>query len=123
MQNQGVCERILRAARNHDENASIAAVCRRDSDTLVNIDARPAASMELLQRLRAALPLATVYSVENVLDGGVLTQILLPNSLAQRQIATELAHRTVAQQILRSLLRLLIFAFFLSCVFKLVWGV
>jgi hypothetical protein len=93
-----VCEQLLKTVHAVDNHARISAVARREDDesTLVRLRLSSrltdAAKLTVTSALNAVWPLASVSLVENVVDGTVETQVLLPSASHQNELARERVH-------------------------------
>ena len=93
-----VCDQLLKTVHTVDGNARISAVARREDDesTLVRLRLSSrltdAAKLTVTSALNAVWPLASVSLVENVVDGTVETQVLLPSASYQNELARERVH-------------------------------
>jgi hypothetical protein len=79
---QGVAKRVLDACRREDTEASITYVGVDETGrTRVRVQSSISSSVETLQRtLRKAMPFATVRASENVLDGTLHAELIVPTS-------------------------------------------
>ena len=118
---EGVCERILSAARRLDAAAKITSVSRRDADDgiLVRLAAQQDKTAALTTALRAAWPLASVSTVENLVNGHTEAQVLLPSEAEQKEIAKSLAERSPLQRPLRLIANVLVVLLAAACMHKL----
>jgi len=118
---EGVCERILSSAKRFDAAAKITSVSRRDVDDgiLVRLAAQKDKTLALTKALRAAWPLASVSTVENLVNGHTEAQVLLPSEAEQREIAKSLAERSPLQRPLRMAANVLMVLLAIACAFKL----
>jgi len=119
---EGVCERILSAAKRLDAAAKITSVSRRDADDgiLVRLAAQQDKTAALTTALRAAWPLASVSTVENLVNGHTEAQVLLPSEAEQQEIAKSLAERSPLQRPLRLVANVLMALLAIACAYKLV---
>ena len=93
--------RVLTKARSVDSNVKLSSISEIDetSNTLMRLrtsvegddSSRNATAKRLAEVLRCAWPLATVGVVENVLDGGLETTILLERATVSAERAREIA--------------------------------
>ena len=120
---EGVCERILNAARRLDAAAKITSVSRRDADDgiLVRLAAHKDKTLALTNALRAAWPLASVSTVENLVNGHTEAQVLLPSEAEQQEIAKSLAERSPLQRPLRLVANVLMVLLAIACALKLAY--
>lgn len=118
---EGVCERILNAARRLDGGAKITSVSRRDADDgiLVRLAAQQDKTAALTTALRAAWPLASVSTVENLVNGHTEAQVLLPSEAEQQEIAKSLAERSPLQRPLRLAANVLVVLLAIACTLRL----
>ena len=118
---EGVCERILSAAKRLDAAAKITSVSRRDADDgiLVRLAAHEDKTLALTRALRAAWPLASVSTVENLVNGHTEAQVLLPSEAEQQEIAKSLAERSPLQRPLRLAANVLMVLLAIACALKL----
>lgn len=118
---EGVCERILNAARRLDAAAKITSVSRRDADDgiLVRLAAQQDKTAALTTALRNAWPLASVSTVENLVNGHTEAQVLLPSEAEQREIAKSLAERSPLQRPLRLAANVLVVLLAIACTLRL----
>ena len=118
---EGVCERILSAAKRFDAAAKITSVSRRDADDgiLVRLAAQEDKTQALTKALRAAWPLASVSTVENLVNGHTEAQVLLPSEAEQQEIAKSLAHHSPLQRPLRLVANVLMVLLAIACALKL----
>ena len=116
----GLYHRILAKAQEFDANARISKVSRRDTDdgVLVRLSAEEGQAASLAQALRRCLPLASVSTVENRLNGRTEAQVLLPDEAEQVQIAKSLAMQGVWQHPLRLAANLLMVVLGVVCVYQ-----
>ena len=93
-----MCDQLLRTVHTVDNHARISAVARREDDesTLVRLRLSSrltdAAKLTVTSALNAVWPLASVSLVENVVDGTVETQVLLPSASDQNELARSRVH-------------------------------
>jgi hypothetical protein len=122
MATEGVCDHILSSARQFDAAAKITSVSRRDADDgiLVRLAAQKDKTIALTKALRAAWPLASVSTVENLVNGHTEAQVLLPSESEQQEIAKSLAHNAPLQRPLRLLANALMVLLAIACALKLV---
>lgn len=119
---EGVCEHILSSAKQFDAAAKITSVSRRDVDDgiLVRLAAHKDKTAALTKALRAAWPLASVSTVENLVNGHTEAQVLLPSEPEQQEIAKSLALNAPLQRPLRLAANVLMALLAIACVLKLV---
>jgi|SaaInlV_125m_DNA_1040241.scaffolds.fasta_scaffold16010_3 hypothetical protein len=113
-------QRILSKAREFDSNVRISKVSRTDANdgVLLRLCPQEGETAGLVQALRRCLPLASVGTVENRLNGRTEAQILLPNDHEQVRIAKSLAMHGAWQYPLRMVANLLIAVLGLVCVYQ-----
>jgi len=118
---EGVCERILSAARRLDDTTKITSVSRRDADDgiLVRLAAQQDKTAALTTALRNAWPLASVSTVENLVNGHTEAQMLLPSEAEQKEIAKSLAERSPLQRPLRLVANVLVVLLAIACTLRL----
>ena len=118
---ESVCERILSSAKRFDAAAKITSVSRRDVDDgiLVRLAAQKDKTLALTKALREAWPLASVSTVENLVNGHTEAQVLLPSEAEQQEIAKSLAERSPLQRPLRLAANTLLALLAVACAFKL----
>ena len=116
-----MCENILSAAKRLDAAAKITSVSRRDADDgiLVRLAAQQDKTLALAKALRAAWPLASVSTVENLVNGYTEAQVLLPSEAEQQEIAKSLAGRSSLQRPLRLVANVLVALLVLACAHRL----
>ena len=116
-----MCERILSSAKRFDAAAKITSVSRRDVDDgiLVRLAAHKDKTLALTKALRDAWPLASVSTVENLVNGNTEAQVLLPSEAEQQEIAKSLAERSPLQRPLRLAANGLMVLLAIACAFKL----
>jgi len=119
---EGVCEHILSSAKQFDAAAKITSVSRRDADDgiLVRLAAHKDKTAALTKALRAAWPLASVSTVENLVNGHTEAQVLLPSEPEQQEIAKSLALNAPLQRPLRLAANVLMVLLAIACALKLV---
>lgn len=119
---EGVCEHILSSAKQFDAAAKITSVSRRDADDgiLVRLAAHKDKTVALTKALRAAWPLASVSTVENLVNGHTEAQVLLPSEPEQQEIAKSLALNAPLQRPLRLAANVLMALLAIACALKLV---
>ena len=119
---EGVCEHILSSAKQFDAAAKITSVSRRDVDDgiLVRLAAHKDKTAALTKALRAAWPLASVSTVENLVNGHTEAQVLLPSEPEQQEIAKSLALNAPLQRPLRLAANVLMALLAIACALKLV---
>jgi hypothetical protein len=119
---EGVCEHILSSAKQFDAAAKITSVSRRDADDgiLVRLAAHKDKTAALTKALRAAWPLASVSTVENLVNGHTEAQVLLPSEPEQQEIAKSLALNAPLQRPLRLAANVLMALLAIACALKLV---
>ena len=119
---EGVCEHILSSAKQFDAAAKITSVSRRDADDgiLVRLAAHKDKTVALTKALRAAWPLASVSTVENLVNGHTEAQVLLPSEPEQQEIAKSLALNAPLQRPLRLAANVLVALLAIACALKLV---
>lgn len=112
-----LCDRVLKTAREVDGEASISTVSKWDVDNATLVRVRSGLSsaqpLALLRALKASFPLATVSSTENLVNGHVEAQILLPSHHEQCDIARELASQLPKIVMMRRVFHLLVGLFVL----------
>lgn len=84
---------VLRLCRENDAEASVASVLR-DSSAHTVIRLRPTGgrtALSLLSTLRQVLPLAQTRVIENVLDGTLETEVVVPTKKDEHRAARSLA--------------------------------
>lgn len=110
---QKLCSCVLNAVRDIDADASISTVSKWDHDdsTMVRVRSGVSAPLALLKALRDQFPLATVSTVENLIDGSTQAQILIPSKNEQFYIARSMATQNRRNLWLKMLTRLLLFVF------------
>ena len=108
---EGVASRVLEACRKNDPESRITYVGRDETGrTVVRIRAGPQSSVVNLQRvLSKHMPYAIVRTSEDVLDGTVQVQVVVPTiddewALAKRQVQRQLVHRVLQATSLASAL-------------------
>lgn len=89
---EGVAQRVLDACRRDDSDARITYVGRDETGrTRVRVHAGGGASVQTLQRrLQLLMPFAKVRTSEDVLDGSVQVEIVVPTAEDERRSAWEL---------------------------------
>jgi len=92
---EGVAQRVLDACRRDDPDACITFVGRdEDGRTRVRIRSGGGASVQTLQRgLQRLMPYARVRTSEDVLDGSVQVEIVVPTVCDERREAWDLEAR------------------------------
>lgn len=108
---EGVAQRVLDACRRDDPDARITFVGRdEDGRTRVRIRAGNGASVQTLQRgLQRLMPYARVRTSEDILDGSVQVEIVVPTEEDERGKAWEIeAQRPVYRVLLTGSLSLLL---------------
>ena len=113
-----IAQGILDACRGLDDGARIAYVGVDDQNrTTVRLRAGAASSVTALQRvLRGTFPLARVATSENVLDGTVQAQIVVPSADDEWRLAYAATRERRVLQLLQ------LAAGTLACVALLAWG-
>lgn len=116
----GAYQRILSKAREFDSSVRISKVSRTDANggVLVRLCSQESETIGLVQALRRCLPLASVGTVENRLNGRTETQVLLPDDGEQMRIAKSLAMHGAWQHPLRLVANLLIAVLGIACVYQ-----
>lgn len=89
---EGVAQRVLDACRRDDPDARITYVGRdEDGRTRVRVHSGGGASVQTLQRsLQRLMPYAKIRTSEDVLDGSVQVEIIVPTSEDERRHAWEM---------------------------------
>ena len=116
----GSYRRILAKAQEFDTNVRVSKVSRRDEDdsVLLRLCSQEGQTAGLVQALRSCLPLASVSTVENLLNGRTEAQILLPSEKEQQQLAKSLAMHGAWQHPLRLAANVLIAVLGVVCVYQ-----
>lgn len=116
----GAYQRILSKAREFDSSVRISKVSRTDANggVLVRLCSQESETIGLVQALRRCLPLASVCTVENRLNGRTEAQVLLPDDGEQMRIAKSLAMHGAWQHPLRLVANLLIAVLGIACVYQ-----
>lgn len=111
---EGVAQRVLDACRRDDADARITYVGRNeDGRTRVRVHSGGGASVQTLQRsLQRLMPYAKIRTSEDVLDGSVQVEIIVPTAEDEWCHAWELeALKPLPRALLSSSLSLLLVAF------------
>ena len=101
---QGVAKRVLDACRHEDTEARITYVgVDEDGRTRVRVQSSRASSVETMQRmLRKAMPFAIVRASEDVLDGSLQAELIVPTNQDEYSMAYTQQKQKFATQMLSS---------------------
>lgn len=98
-----VSKRVLECCRQNDSEASVASVLR-DALGHTVIRLRPTeerTTVALLNTLRRVMPLAQCRMIENVLDGTMEAELVVPSSSDERSVAGQRARASAAARCLK----------------------
>lgn len=110
---EGVAQRVLEACRLEDADARITYVGRDENErTRVRVRSGGSASVQALQRaLQRLMPFAKVRTSEDILDGTVQAEIIVPTEDDEYRLAREaVAARRSAQLLLSGAFTLAVLA-------------
>ena len=99
---QGVAKRVLDACRREDQHAQITYVgVDQSGRTRVRVQSSAESSVETMQRLlRKAMPFASVQTSEDVLDGSLQAELVVPTSHDGYNMMYEEQQKGLANRIL-----------------------
>lgn len=99
---QGVAKRVLDACRREDQHAQITYVgVDQSGRTRVRVQSSAESSVETMQRLlRKAMPFASVQTSEDVLDGSLQAELVVPTSHDEYNMMYEEQQKGLANRIL-----------------------
>ena len=102
---EGIAARILEICRGQDTDSRITYVGRdEDGHTVVRVRGGASSSVITLQRaLGSLMPFARVRTSEDILDGSVQTQIIIPTSNDEWDLAYQTVKGRLASRLLRGL--------------------
>ena len=99
---EGVAKRVLEACRREDADAQITYVgVDENGRTRVRVQSSRESSVETLQRsLRRAMPFAIVRASEDVLDGSLQAELIVPTADDEFSMAYERERQALATRLL-----------------------
>ena len=102
---EGIAARVLEICKGQDSDSRITYVGRdEDGRTVVRVRGGISSSVVSLQRVLGNLmPFARVRTSEDVLDGSIQTQIVIPTSADEWSLAYQSARGRLASRLLQAL--------------------